>query len=200
MSSNGRPVLRAHKLKYIPNLTFEAGFLEKKFTTGCSMMQCNATCCRQGVMVDIAERDRILKHAGMIQKYMEPHQNRDPKSWFESEVEEDQDFPSGAAVGTTKESYGCTFLDRKGLCVLQKAAVAEGMPKFSLKPFFCVAYPVTIESHELITDDADFTNRKECCSTVGKEGALTVLDVCSEELEFMLGKEGLEELKTMKGK
>lgn len=187
-------VLRNHGLKHIPGLKVEQGFLGKNFIKGCSMQQCNAACCRHGVMLDPKDRDKILEHAPLIQKYMEPHQPKDTAQWFEELDEQDADFPSGRALGTQERSTGCVFLDSAGLCVLQKTAMAEGMPKFSLKPFFCVAYPITLEDGVLVTDDADFTNRQECCSTV-RNGEQTVFDVCEEELEYMLGKSGLDELK-----
>ncbi len=186
-------VLRRHRLRHLPELKVEEGFLHKRFATGCSMQHCNAACCRHGVLVDPKEREKILSHAPLIQRYMESHQVKDPEDWFDDTVEPDADFPSGTAVGTKMKSYGCVFLDSSGLCVLQKAAMGEGMPKFSLKPFYCVAYPVTLDNGVLVTDDPDFTDRTECCSTING-GELTVLDVCREELEFVLGTEGLDEL------
>ena len=159
------------------------------------MGNCNATCCRQGVLVDVLERERILRQADLVRRHMDPHQEPNPDGWFGSE-EEDADFPSGRCVPTTIKSYGCVFLDAAGRCVLQKAAIAEGMSRYSLKPFFCVTYPVTIEDREIITDDPDFTYRTECCSTV-EQGELSVFEVCREEIEFMLGEEGLKELEEL---
>jgi hypothetical protein len=85
------------------------------------------------------------------------------------------------------------FRNNKGLCALQKTALAEGMDKFALKPFYCVAFPLVIDGHVLTTDDPEFTNRSQCCSIV-PDGSLTVLDICREEFEYILGTEGLEEI------
>jgi hypothetical protein len=74
--------------------------------------------------------------------------------------------------------------------------MAEGMDKFALKPFYCVAFPVTIEGGVLTTDEPEFTKRRQCCSTVA-EGPLTVLDVCREEFEYILGTEGLKEIEAL---
>lgn len=185
--------LHKHHLRHIPNLRVQRSLLGKQFASGCSMMNCNGNCCKHGVMLDVKERDRILEHTDLVLRYMEPRQDHDPSRWFEEE-EADPDFPSGKAVGTRASDSGCVFLDSAGLCVLQKAAMGEGMHKFALKPFYCVAYPVTIENGELIIDDADFVNRSQCCSTV-KDGTLTMFDVCPEELEHVLGKDGMEELR-----
>jgi hypothetical protein len=187
--------LRRHHLRHIPNLRVNPSFFERRFAPGCSMMNCNGNCCKHGVMADIQERDRILSHTELILKYMDPHQEHDPSRWFEEE-EADADFPSGRAVGTQARDSGCVFLDGAGRCVLQKAAMGEGMSKFALKPFYCFAYPVTVEQGELIIDDADFVSRPSCCSTVD-DGTLSVFDVCPEELEHVLGKAGAAELKSV---
>lgn len=160
------------------------------------MTQCNATCCRHGVMVDPAERDTILAHAELVQRHMEAHMHHDPAGWFDTMEETDLDFPSGRAVGTRTREYGCVFLDSKGWCVLQRAAVEEGMSKFALKPFFCFAFPITVEQGTVMVDDPEFTQRPQCCSAVAG-GPLRVIDVCEEELIHVLGREGFEELKSL---
>jgi hypothetical protein len=144
-------------------------------------------------MVDVAERDRILNSAELIRGYMEKTQEKDPARWFDGEPEPDGDFPSGRAVGTRADDRGCIFLMADGRCVLQYVAEREQIPKHSLKPFYCFAFPVTIESGVLTIDDPDFTNRPDCCSMI-QGGSRPVIDVCSEELEFVLGSAGMEEL------
>lgn len=186
-------ILRRHRLRHLPDLKVRSSFFDPHFTAGCSMTNCNADCCRYGVMADPAERDRILAHRDLVVRYMEPHQEHDPAKWFEEE-HPDRDFPSGKAVGTQARDYGCVFLDSAGRCVLQKAAMAEGMDKFALKPFYCVAYPITIEDGELVIDDADFVDRPSCCTMV-KQGTRSIFDICAEELAFVLGESGVQELK-----
>lgn len=194
--TNDLPVLQAHRLNHIRALRVGQGIFEKKFDSGCSMTACNATCCQGGVTLDVAERDVVLAHADLIIRHMEPDQERDPAAWFDDHVVKDLDFPSGIAIGTNFTDRGCVFLDAAGRCVLQKAAMAEGMPKFSLKPFFCVAFPITIEHGVLDTDEPDFTDRPHCCSVV-ESGSLSPVEVCAEELEFMLGREGFLELRSL---
>ncbi len=157
------------------------------------MTNCNAHCCRDGVWADPTEKARILDHAEMIIRHMDPDQPKDPARWFSGEVEEDADYPSGHCVGTATADRGCVFLDGRGWCVLQKAAAAEGMNKFALKPYYCVAFPLTVSDGVLTVDDPDFTNRTTCCSVV-ENGHHAPADVCREELEFMLGPEGMSEL------
>ncbi|HMD13803.1 MAG TPA: hypothetical protein VKI62_04195, partial [Bacteroidota bacterium] len=106
------------------------------------------------------------------------------------------DFPSGRAVGTQARPYGCVFLNSSGKCSLQIAAVAEGMDRFALKPFYCVAYPVVIEHGVLTLDNEQGIDRTECCTAVTVHDR-SIFDVCGEELEFVLGKDGAEELQTL---
>jgi hypothetical protein len=169
---------------------------EKVFAAGCSMNNCNARCCREGVFLDPAEREKILQHAHLIKKYLEPHQPADERVWFDEEREVDSDFPSGLAFGTRTLESGCVFLDSKGWCTLQRAAVAEGLHKWSLKPFFCVAYPMTLQEGVLTVDDPQFTERTECCSRVAS-GDSSPVEACAEEIEFMVGAKGFAELKSL---
>lgn len=185
-------VIRKHRLSHFGALRVDPILLEATFTNGCSMRNCNAACCRDGVMADLAERDKILGHADTIARYMDPDQVRDTKLWFDHTIESDSDYPSGKAVGTRANERGCVFLKHDGRCVLQVTAEGERWPSQALKPFYCFAFPITIESGVLTVDDPEFTNRTECCSVI-PGGSNTVLDVCRGELEFVLGKEGLQE-------
>jgi hypothetical protein len=189
-------VLRKHKLHHIKELKVDPELLSARFHEDCAMHRCNGRCCHGGVLADVKEKERILAHAELIQKYLEPQQEQNVELWFDQTVEDDRDFISGKCDGTALGKHGCVFLDSKGLCALQKTAMAEGMHKFYLKPFFCVAYPVTIDDWVLTVHEPEYANRPECCGSAGT-GSQTIFDICTEELEFMLGTEGLEELKNV---
>jgi hypothetical protein len=191
--------LRNHTLTHIPVLKIDPVVFEAKFVHGCSMQNCNASCCQGGVMLDVKERDNILRHANLIRRHMEPGQVQDPEAWFDKEEELDSDYPSGKGVGTQTTDRGCVFLKKDGRCVLQTAATEEGMPKQALKPFYCFAFPVTIDAGVLTIDDPDFTNRPECCSMI-PGGATSVLEICWEEFEFVLGSEGAKALRAIHNK
>jgi Fe-S-cluster containining protein len=168
----------------------------QRFSPGCSMCSCNGTCCSEGVLLDLKEKEIVLDHADLIQRYLEPQQENDPAKWFDNMIERDLDFPSGQCDGTAVWGGSCVFLDSKGLCTLQKVSIAEGMHKFQLKPFYCIAFPLTIEGHVLTTHEPEFTNRTQCCSST-PVGSLTVLDVCREEFEYILGADGLKEIEQL---
>jgi hypothetical protein len=186
-------VLHKHKLGHIPELQVDPEIFTQRLSGDSSMCNCNGTCCAEGVLLDIQEKELILAHAEIIKKYLEPQQEKDAAKWFDNAVETDADFPSGKCDGTAVQGNRCVFLCSKGLCALQKAAMAEGMEKFALKPFYCVAFPITIDEHVLTTYEPEFTNRRQCCSIV-PQGSRTVLEVCREEFEYILGTEGLKEI------
>lgn len=189
-----KSVLRNHKLSYLPELKVDNNIFESRFANGCATCNCNAACCQTGVWVDVEERNMILSKAEIVQRYMGPRQDKNPKNWFEKREFVDKDYPSGRRVGTRVRNHHCVFLDGHGRCVLQKATNAEAEGKFDLKPFVCSAYPITIEDGTLMIDDEEVTGRPQCCSVVpGCE--LNVFDVCREELNYVLGTEGVQELR-----
>jgi len=184
--------LRKHNLPHLPDLQLDPAVFEPTYDGACSMGHCNAHCCRDGVFLDPADKQKILDHADLVIRHMDPHQVKNPDEWFEEEEVHDPDFPSGVCAGTKALDYGCVFLNTRGHCVLQAAAMAAGMPKFELKPFYCVAFPLTISEGVLTVEDGSFTNRPQCCAPGGNP-TLAPMDVCREELEFMIGPAGLDE-------
>jgi hypothetical protein len=193
VNKNSNKMLHRHHLQHIKSLSIDYEVLQQRFSPGCAMCNCNGTCCADGVLLDLKDKENILVHKDLVKQYMDPDQQHDESKWFDNAIEHDIDFPSGQCDGTSVHGNGCVFLNSKGLCVLQKTAMAEGMEKFALKPFYCVAFPLTIDEHVLTTYEPEFTNRPQCCS-IGSEGSLSVLDVCKEEFEYMLGTQGLQEI------
>ncbi len=188
------PVLTRHRLRHLPELAVDASILDGGFAAGCAVANCDGSCCQWGVYADVAERDKILAHAEVVRRHMDPEQEHDPGRWFETEEFADRDYPSGSAVGTTVVGHGCVFLNKERKCVLQVAGLREGLGPFALKPFYCIAFPITIEEGVLMVDDPEFASRPQCCLMV-RPPVRSVVDNCREELEFMLGVEGYEELK-----
>lgn len=181
--------LSEHHLSYIPDLRIGEEVFTYRYASSCSMMSCSAKCCRYGVLVDIEHRDRILSEAALVVQYMEPTQEHDPSRWFDTEVEIDEDFPSGKVVNTNTHNDSCVFLDSNRRCVLHMAE--EKSP--GLKPFYCHAYPIAIVRGR-ITIDADWCPEEtNCCGPV-EGGELTALDVCGGELTFVLGEAGFREV------
>jgi hypothetical protein len=185
MPEPDRAILRHHRLSYLGDLRIHESIFEARFQPGCTTTRCKARCCRRGVWVDVTERDAIVASADVVRRQMEPGQEQDPASWFDAEARLDPDFPSGTCVGTAVQDDACVFLDSAGFCVLQKA---------SLKPFFCIAFPISIANSELCVDGGDDLN---CCAQVAG-GERTVFEVCPDELKYVLGGDAVAELERLR--
>ena len=183
-------VLRNHKLVHLRDLTINENIFRGRFSKACATSRCKGDCCKTGVWVDFLERDRILANADLIRSHTESDQEQNPDLWFDAEIFEHPDFPSGRAAGTQVRNDVCVFLTTAGKCVLQTASQDQSV---SLKPFYCFAFPVTIEESELTIDDGCNSN----CCTVAPGGELDVFDVCAGELRYVLGDEGLNELEQL---
>ena len=190
---SGTPVLRKHLLRHISELEVSGDVIRCRFEKTGSMSNCQGGCCALGVDVDIAQRDHILEHAELVRRHMDASQDPDPRNWF-GESFEDSDFPSGQAASTNARNGACVFLDANGWCALHRAETQTRSEAADLKPFFCRAYPLTIENGVLRIDREQNPGATRCCGPV-EGGALTIFDVCASELEHVLGAAGLGELR-----
>ncbi len=169
----------------------DTALIDRGFVAGSSMMGCDGSCCRSGVYMDIHERERILEHRDDIKRYMDETQTKNEAQWFEVEILEDMDFASGHAVGSALHNEKCAFLTKHGRCSIQLMEQGEGLPRFSVKPFYCVLYPITIDRGVITFDD--YIERRECCS-MAAQAPMSVLEVCREELVYLIGQDGYNEL------
>lgn len=165
---------------------------EKGFSKGCGPLECESTCCSVGVFADLKEKEVILSHKETVKKYMDETQTTDDSRWFDGEVLDDNDYPSGKAVGTEVFNDKCVFLNKSGLCTLQIAGESEGMGRWALKPFYCIAFPITVEEGVLTFDDFH-QGKTQCCSSIDTKET-TLVESCKDELELILGYEGYKEL------
>lgn len=184
--------LQRHHLHYIADLRLGDEVLAPRFARGCDSNKCSGACCGGGVLVDVAHRDRVLAEAPLVVRYMEASQEHDPARWFEEEMVEDPDYPSGRAVCTTVVNDTCVFLDSNRRCVLHMAEAESP----ALKPFYCRAYPVAIVRGRITLDTEWCPEETQCCATV-PEGELSGLDVFAGELLHLLGADGERELRDL---
>jgi len=165
---------------------------EKGFPKGCGPLACESTCCSFGVFADLKEKELILSHKETIKKYMDETQTTNDSQWFDSEVFDDSDYPSGKSVGTEVYNDKCVFLNKVGMCSLQIAGATEGMGRWALKPFYCIAFPITVDEGVLTFDDFQ-QGKTQCCSSIDTRET-TLVESCKDELELILGHDGYEEL------
>jgi Fe-S-cluster containining protein len=189
-------VLRSHPHKHLPALEVNPNLFEARFSAGCDPRRCAAACCAEGTTVDVTERDRILAHAETVKQAMTPGQDTDTSHWFEDKEADDRDFASGRAAYTTANENGCVFLDADRRCVLQRVSAASG-GAVALKPFFCTAFPIVIDKNVLGVDPLASELAVSACCAHDPGGPLTVFDVCSMELEHVVGAAGVAELRRL---
>lgn len=171
---------------YIKGIKIDPNIFTFKF--GC---RCNGECCHYGVYTDLKEHENILAIKDKIIPLMDETQSKNISDWFEP-AEEDDDFESGVAVGTEIVNNKCAFLDKNGLCVLQRLAMDEGEHKWKYKPIYCVLFPLTIYQNTLTIDD-EHIDRLSYCNKFPISDS-SIFDACREELEFFFGEEGFKEL------
>lgn len=171
---------------YIKGIKIDPNIFTFKF--GC---RCNGECCHYGVYTDLKEYEHILAIKDKIIPLMDETQSKNISDWFEP-AEEDDDFESGVAVGTEIVNDKCAFLDKNGLCVLQRLALDEGEHQWKYKPIYCVLFPLTIYQNTLTIDD-EHIDRLSYCNKFPISDS-SIFDACREELEFFFGAEGFKEL------
>ncbi len=148
--------------------------------------KCNGECCLYGVFMDMGEAKNILSIQDKLIPLFDETQTKNTDKWFEP-PEEDEDFESGYAVGTEINNHKCTFLDKNGLCSLQKLANNEGVYKWKYKPEYCILFPLTVYEGALTIDDDHIDRLKICNKNPMPE--MSIFDACREELIHFLGEE-----------
>lgn len=155
--------------------------------------KCTGECCYYGVYTDATEQQNIFKLKEKLFPLLDESQPKDIGEWFE-EPETDKDFESGIAVGTQVYNHKCVFLDKSGLCSLQKLAMLEGEHKWKYKPLYCILFPLTIFEGVLTIDDEHIERLRSCNKYKPENGFSTIFDACREELEYFFGPDGFKEL------
>jgi Fe-S-cluster containining protein len=157
------------------------------FKFGC---KCSGECCYYGVYTDYKEYKHILEIKDDIIALMDDSQPKNPELWFEEE-EKDDSFESGIAVGTEIYNNKCVFLDKNGLCTLQKLALKEGVDQWNHKPLYCILFPLTIDENMLTIDDGHIDRLKTCNTLLP---AVSIYESCKDELLHLFGEDGLVEI------
>lgn len=186
---NGKDMIEFNGLKIDP-VIFTQGFVP-----GCDIGICGGQCCNWGVYMDRDFQPVIMSFENQIKEVMDEFQPRETSKWFEKELEEDHDFPSGYAIGTELyiNSHGttqCVFKDKRGYCSLQAMAVEKGMHKWEIKPKYCVMYPLSIIDN-VLTVDNDHSERLDYCGVHHEENyTQTIFEAMTEELKYVIGEDG----------
>jgi hypothetical protein len=171
---------------FAPEL-FTRGFLAES-----GPCRCSSDCCSGGVYADLTERENILSLKEKIKRQMDETQSKDDSLWFDQEIESDPDFASGRSVGTSVVNDKCVFLNGRGHCSIQLAAVAEGLHRWAWKPLYCILYPIEI-TDKVVGFDPMLQDEKPCC-TIGGSFEVPLFRACKDELIHLLGPDGYLQL------
>jgi hypothetical protein len=177
--------------KQIKDYYIDPVIFTHKFVKSCDVCICSGECCYYGVYTDLKEHDKIMEMKDRIIKSMDDTQTTDTSKWFEA-PEKDEDFESGIAVGTELHNGKCVFLDRQGFCTLQKIAYEDGEFKWKYKPLYCILFPIVIYQDTITVDD-EHLDRMHYCNKAENQTS-TIYDACKEELKYLLGEDGFNEL------
>jgi hypothetical protein len=175
----------------VDELIFTQGFVEY-----CNIDKCGGGCCHSGVYADLGEQALILAHTAEIQRAMDDTQDTNPDTWFDGEIIDDTDFPSGQAIGTQIHerdggisgfTEGCVFLDKRHFCSIQVAAAAEGLHRWAWKPAYCILFPITVVEGTITYDDSHSVDLHYCGPQGTSNYVHSVFEAMREELQNFLG-------------
>ena len=125
-------------------------------THGCTMVDTHTekldACCQYGCDVDLHEREAILAREAQIRPLLRAEVQG--KRWFDDEIVEDADYPSGKVVRTEVHEDGCLFLahDRRG-CAIHRASLEQGWDFHGVKPAICRLFPISYEEDTIVIAD-----------------------------------------------
>jgi Fe-S-cluster containining protein len=109
-------------------------------------------CCQYGCDVDLHEQAAILAKAEDIRPLLRAEVQR--AEWFDNEIEEDADYPSGKVVRTALHEDRCLFLahDARG-CAIHRASIERGWDFRGVKPAICRLFPLSYEEDTILIAD-----------------------------------------------
>ncbi len=177
----------------VDELIFTQGFVDY-----CNIDRCGGGCCHSGVYADLGEQAVILEHANEIALAMDDTQDTNPETWFDGEIIDDADFPSGQAIGTQVHerdggisgfTEGCVFLDKRHFCSIQVAAAKAGLHRWAWKPKYCILFPVTVVEGTITYDDSHSADLHYCGPKGTSNYVHSVYEAMREELQDFLGME-----------
>lgn len=144
------------RFRYVWASIFTRKLVADCMTHRCTMVDTHTekldACCQYGCDVDLREREAILARAGDIRELLRDEVK--DAAWFDDEIEEDPDYPSGKVVRTAVHNDGCLFLahDRRG-CAIHRASLERGWDFRGVKPAICRLFPLSYEEDTIVIAD-----------------------------------------------
>ncbi|NQW21970.1 MAG: DUF3109 family protein [SAR202 cluster bacterium] len=178
----------------------DSRLLESRPVARCLVDVCRGGCCGHGVRLDLADASRIVEEAELIKPHL-PLDRHDVKNWFDGDVCEDEDFPSGWMVGTEvvadhtrPDGTKCVFLRDDNFCGLQAASIALGRHHWDLKPFYCALFPLVLVGDTLQLDDENAIYKLGGSCQRAEVVSTPLYQVFKDELILALGEDGYNQV------
>jgi hypothetical protein len=157
-------------------------------------------CCSHGVHLDLDHSRRILDEAELIKPHL-PKDRHDVDNWFDGDIGEDSDFPSGRRIGTQVipdptmlDGTRCIFLRPDNLCALQVTSLALKRDRWDLKPFYCALYPIILLGDTVLLDDDNALYRNGANCQRAETVTVPLYQLFEDELVLAMGQERYDQL------
>lgn len=152
---------------------------------GCTF--CHDVCCSFGVDVDLANVARLLARRAELEAYLGVPAER----WFTSDVQKDDDFPTGSYVRTAVVGGRCVFQQppTRG-CRIHSFCLENGIPYQELKPLVSSLFPITFDRGLLRVSNELVDSSLRCATpNTGRPAAAdrTAYHAVREDLRYVFG-------------
>lgn len=165
-------------------------FTRRYFTHCMDCTFCHDTCCSYGADIDLPNAERLLAMDGDFEAYAGV-----PKSeWFDNNVVDDGEFPSGKMMRVRAKDGHCVFLNLKGRgCKIHSYCLERGIDYHTIKPFVCFLFGVTFEYGRLVPSN-EIADESLICYGDGP----TLFEAARGEIGYLFGKELVAELERVR--
>lgn len=178
-----------HATKNIHITSIDENMFSGKYFHRCmDNVSCHDCCCSYGCPVDIIEAARILSYKDDLERIL----GIPSSGWFEHDIEQRAEFPSGIILKTRVNDNKCVFHDNKERgCHLHRLAIEKGFDPHLLKPMICFLFPLTWDGSYLHV--SDFLDELPCKGT-----GIPIFEAQGSELLMYMGDEFYREMVTIK--
>jgi hypothetical protein len=165
-------------------------FAYRYFTHCMACTYCNDQCCSYGVDIDVENMARLRALGPDFAALVGAPQNK----WFEAEIEQDAEFPGGAAGRTAVRDGACIFLNRttRG-CKIHAYALANDIDYHQIKPLVSILFPVTFDHGMLCVSDEVLDGSLICV-----DQGPPVYDGVRSELAYYFGDDFVKEIDALR--
>jgi len=161
----------------------------RKLQLHCNTEACNAKCCSEGCFLTIHDARRIIALGDAIQPYLvEPY---DFSQWNISRP--------GYISTPVRHPYApdeqCWFLMNNKLCAIHSYALDQGSAVESVKPYFCLMFPLTLVDIDINVNEIAVDPKAYDTCLVEAEQEKPMYEILESDLRRVIGDQWYEELK-----